>query len=235
MSPNDLKISMPCSLRPAITGTCLAAIWAMQAGKDVYVEKPLSHTQWEGRQVVQAARKYGRMVQVGTQQRPIRCRPSKTFLHEDKALGNIQYAQANRLGVREPIGKLAGSLPIPKEVNYDLWLGPAADEPLRRDNLHYDWHWVFNTGNGEMGNWGVHVLDDVRNVAYRDSVSLPSGVFAVGGRLAWDDAGRYPQCALRNFRDRFISHADRIEEFGDQQEWKGCLGYQSRPAGIRSR
>lgn len=85
---------------------CLAAIWAMQAGKDVYVEKPLSHTQWEGRQVVQAARKYDRIVQVGTQQRsdPMQAE-IKQFLHADKALGEIQYVQANRLGVRESIGK----------------------------------------------------------------------------------------------------------------------------------
>ncbi len=172
---------------------CLAAIWAMQSGKDVYVEKPLSHTQWEGRQVVQAARKYDRMVQVGTQQRsdPMQAELKK-FLHQDKAIGNIQYAQANRLGVREPIGLRTSPLPIPKEVNYDLWLGPADDQPLMRNNLHYDWHWTWNTGNGEMGNWGVHVLDDVRNVAYQDSVSLPTGVFAVGGRVAYNDAGNTP-------------------------------------------
>ncbi len=172
---------------------CLAAVWAMQAGKDVYVEKPLSHTQWEGRQVVQAARKYDRIVQVGTQQRsdPMQAELKK-FLHEDKEIGNIQYAQANRLGKREPIGLRATPLTPPKEVNYDLWLGPAEDQPIMRDKLHYDWHWSFNTGSGEMGNWGVHVLDDVRNVAYRDSASLPSSVQAVGGRVAWDDAGNTP-------------------------------------------
>jgi len=172
---------------------CLAAIWAMQAGKDVYVEKPLSHTQWEGRQVIQATRKYGRIVQVGTQQRsdPMQAELKK-FLHKDKSLGKIEYAQANRLGVRETIGKRNTALVIPKEVNYDLWLGPAAEEPLLRDKLHYDWHWTYNTGNGEMGNWGVHVLDDVRNVAYQDSASLPNSVFAVGGRVAWNDAGNTP-------------------------------------------
>lgn len=172
---------------------CLAAIMAMQADKDVYVEKPLAHTQWEGRQVVNAARKYNKVVQVGTQQRsdPLQA-DAKKFIHEDKALGNILYVQANRLGVRESIGKRDTPLPIPEEVNYDLWLGPAQDEKLYRNALHYDWHWDFNTGNGEMGNWGVHVLDDVRNVAYQDSVITPKGILAVGGRVAWHDAGNTP-------------------------------------------
>lgn len=172
---------------------CLAAIWAMEAGKDVYVEKPLSHTQWEGRQVVNAARKYNKIVQLGTQQRsdPMQAELKK-FLHEDKTLGDIVYAQANRLGPRASIGKRSTPLPIPKEVDYDLWLGPAQDEPLYRDRFHYDWHWDWNTGSGEMGNWGVHVLDDVRNVAYQDSVKTPKRILSCGGRVVWNDAGDSP-------------------------------------------
>ena len=172
---------------------CLAAIMALEAGKDVYVEKPLSHSQWEGRQVVNAARKHNKIVQIGTQQRsdPMQAELKK-FLHEDKELGEIRYAQANRLGRRASIGKRATPLPIPDEVAYDLWLGPAQDEPIYRDNLHYDWHWDWNTGSGEMGNWGVHVLDDVRNVAYQDTVRTPQRILAVGGRVAWNDAGNTP-------------------------------------------
>ncbi len=172
---------------------CLAAIWAMQAGKDVYVEKPLSHSQWEGRQVVKAARTHGRIVQLGTQQRsdPMQAE-IKRFLHEEKALGKIRYAQANRLGQRGPIGKRKKPLSIPPEVDYDLWLGPAQDQPIYRNQLHYDWHWDWNTGSGEMGNWGVHVLDDVRNVAYLDQVTTPRRILAIGGRVAWDDAGNTP-------------------------------------------
>ena len=172
---------------------CLAAIWAMQAGKDVYVEKPLSHTQWEGRQVVKAARKYDRVCQLGTQQRsdPMQAEV-KAFLHEERGLGDIQYVQANRFGVRGPIGKRETPLPIDPEVDYDLWLGPAQEEPIYRDALHYDWHWDWNTGSGEIGNWGVHVLDDVRNVVFRDSVDLPTRVLATGGRVWWDDAGDTP-------------------------------------------
>jgi predicted dehydrogenase len=165
----------------------------MQAGKDVYVEKPLSHSQWEGRQVVRAARKYDKIVQVGTQQRsdPLQAEIKK-FLHEDQGLGKILYAQANRLGPRAGIGRNAAPLTIPDNIDYDLWLGPAQDEPIYRDQLHYDWHWDWNTGSGEMGNWGVHVLDDVRNVVYQDSVTTPKRILSVGGRVAWNDAGNTP-------------------------------------------
>lgn len=172
---------------------CLAAIWAMEAGKDVYVEKPLSHSQWEGRQVVNAARKYNKIVQLGTQQRsdPMQAEIKK-FLHADQALGKVLYAQANRLGPRASIGQRTTPLPIPAELDYELWLGPAQDEPIYREKFHYDWHWDWNTGSGEMGNWGVHVLDDVRNVAYQDSVTTPKRILACGGRVAWNDAGESP-------------------------------------------
>ena len=172
---------------------CLASIWAMEAGKDVYVEKPLSHSQWEGRQTVAAARKYNRICQVGTQQRsdPMQAEIKK-FLHEDKALGEIQSARVNRFGVRGPIGKRETPLQIDANVDYDLWLGPAEDKPIFRNKLQYDWHWDFNTGSGEMGNWGVHVLDDLRNNVFQDSVSYPKRIFGAGGRVAWNDAGDTP-------------------------------------------
>jgi len=211
---------------------CLAAIWAMQAGKDVYVEKPLSHTQWEGQQVVNAARKYNRIVQVGTQQRsdPMQAELKK-FLHDDKALGNIQYAQANRLGVRKPIGKRTEALPIPKEVNFDLWVGPAAKEPILRDKLHYDWHWNYNTGNGEMGNWGVHVLDDVRNVAYRDSASLPSSVVTVAGRVAWNDAGNTPNVHYAIYETDTFPTLIALSNLADKKDGSGSWDSKAgRPA-----
>ena len=179
---------------------CLAAIWAMQAGKDVYVEKPLSHSQWEGRQAVAAAKKYGKICQVGTQQRsdPMQAEIKK-FLHEDKVLGEIKTARVNRYGVRAPIGKRSTPLPIPEDFNYDLWLGPAQDQPIYRDKLQYDWHWDWNTGSGEMGNWGVHVLDDLRNNVFQDKVSLPKRVFGGGGRVVWNDAGNTPNVHFAYF------------------------------------
>lgn len=172
---------------------CLASIWAMEAGKHVYVEKPLSHNQWEGRQTVEAAKKYGKVCAIGTQQRSDPMQAAiKKFLHEDKALGEIQSTRVNRYGIRGRIGKRSTPLKVSSSVNYDLWLGPAQDEPIYRNKLQYDWHWDWNTGSGEMGNWGVHVLDDVRNNVFLDEVSLPQKIYGGGGRVVYNDAGDTP-------------------------------------------
>ncbi len=172
---------------------CLAAIWAMQAGKHVYVEKPLGHTQWEGEQVIKASKVYGRICQVGTQQRsdPMQAE-IKQFLHGENTIGKVESVRVNRFGVRESIGRRAKPLTPPKSVDYDLWLGPAQKMPLYREKLHYDWHWDWNTGSGEMGNWGVHILDDVRNNVFQDAVAAPQAITAAGGRFAWNDAGNTP-------------------------------------------
>lgn len=179
---------------------CLAAIWAMEAGKDVYVEKPLSHSQWEGRQTVNAARKYKRVCQLGTQQRsdPMQAQ-IKDFLHQEKGLGEIKLARVNRYGIRAAIGKRSTPLSIDKNVAYDLWLGPAQDQPLFRNQLHYDWHWDWNTGSGEMGNWGVHVLDDCRNNVFQDKVALPKRIMGGGARVVYNDAGQTPNVHFAYF------------------------------------
>lgn len=211
---------------------CLAAIWAMQAGKDVYVEKPLSHSQWEGRQVVNAARKYGRIVQHGTQQRSSPFQSEiKKFLHEDQALGEIQFVQVCRYGVRASIGKRESPLPVPEGVDYNLWLGPAEDRPMFRSRFHYDWHWDWNTGSGEMGNWGVHVLDDVRNVVFQDQVSLPTRILAGGGRIAWNDGGETPNVHFAYFDTgkipTFIGLSNLPAKPGD----RGSLNYRGVSTG----
>lgn len=206
---------------------CLATVWAIDAGKDVYVEKPLSHSQWEGRQVVAAAQKSDRIVQLGTQQRsdPIQLQARK-FLHEDKALGEIQYVQANRFGVRGSIGRRDTPLTPPKDVDYDLWLGPAADEPMYRNNFHYDWHWIWNTGSGEMGNWGVHILDDIRNVAYADRVSTPSRMICGGGRIGWNDAGQTPNVHFALFETEMFPTVITLSNLPPRPGAKGTWNFQ---------
>ena len=165
----------------------LIAIWACQAGKDVYVEKPVSHNVSEGRKIVEAARKYDRIVQTGTQSR------SRTDL-----AAAIEWVQAGNLGKikisrglcykrRQSIGKTVGPQPVPASVDYNLWTGPAPMTPLRRTRLHYDWHWVWPTGNGDVGNQGIHQMDIARWALGKSELS--PHVLSVGGRLGYDDDG----------------------------------------------
>jgi len=184
------------SIDAVVVATCnhwhaLAAVWAMQAGKDVYVEKPVSNNVWEGRKMVEAARKYNRICQGGTQQRSDPVQKQLQTLIKSGEMGKMLWIRGNRLGMRESIGKLNAPLKPPADVNYDLWLGPAQDKPIFREKFHYDWHWDWNTGAGEMGNWGVHILDDIRG-ALGDQCTLPKGILSAGGRVAWNDAGETP-------------------------------------------
>jgi predicted dehydrogenase len=163
----------------------LASIWACQAGKDVYVEKPFSHNLWEGQQMVAAARKHGRMMQVGTQNR------SSTFLRQvfDRLnageLGPMRLAHALVYRPRDGIGSVDAPTPPPSTVNFDLWCGPAPKKPLMRKQLHYEWHWFWDTGNGEMGNNGIHVIDIARWALGQNQP--PPRAISIGGRFAVDD------------------------------------------------
>lgn len=169
---------------------CLMAIHACQAGKDVFVQKPASHTIWEGGQLVKAANKYDRIVQVGTQNRSdVGLRPFYAELLAGK-LGKVKMVRGLCYRNRQSIGKSATPVPPPETVDYNLWLGPAQDEVLYRPSMHYDWHWDFNTGNGDIGNQGPHEMDLIR-WAFNDQ-SNASRVVSFGGRFAWDDAGNTP-------------------------------------------
>src|SRR6266545_217312 len=133
----------------------LAAIWAIQAGKDVYVEKPVSHNVSEGRRIVQVARKLGRICQGGTQNRSNGALAEAIqYIHEGK-LGEVKLARSIVYGRRDSIGG-PGRYEIPASVDYDLFAGPAPMAPLTRPKFHYDWHWFWNTGNGELGNNNIH-------------------------------------------------------------------------------
>jgi predicted dehydrogenase len=172
----------------------LAAIWSIQAGKDVYVEKPVSHELWEGRQIVQAARKHNRIVQTGTQCRSNPgLREAIQFLRAGK-LGKIKLARGLCYKRRRSIGKVAGPQPPPATVDYDLWCGPAPKDPLMRSRLHYDWHWVWPTGNGDLGNQGIHQMDIARWVLGENAVS--PAVLSIGGRLGYEDDGTTPNTQL---------------------------------------
>jgi hypothetical protein len=165
----------------------LITVWGCQAGKDVYVEKPVSHNVWEGRKCVEASRKYHRIVQAGTQSRSMACYPEAWAWLREGHLGRIQIARGLCYKRRASIGKVDGPQPIPENIDYELWCGPALKLPLMRKKLHYDWHWVWNTGNGDMGNQGIHEMDKCRWALGK--MELPSRVFSIGGRLGYIDDG----------------------------------------------
>jgi predicted dehydrogenase len=165
----------------------LAAIWAIQAGKDVYVEKPVSHNVWEGRQLVQAARKYKKIVQTGTQSRSSHAIKEAIEWVNAGNLGKITTARALCYKPRPSIGKVDGPQPVPAGVDYDLWCGPAPMDPIRRKRFHYDWHWIWNYGNGDLGNQGIHQMDIAR--WFLGVNELSPRILSVGGRLGYDDDG----------------------------------------------
>src|SRR6185369_13307240 len=139
----------------------LAAVWAMQAGKDVYVEKPVCHNISEGRRIVQVARKLGRICQGGTQNRSNGALAEAIKYMHDGKLGEVKLARSIVYGRRDSIGG-PGQYEIPANVDYNLFAGPAAMSPMTRPKFHYDWHWFWNTGNGELGNNNIHSTDICR-------------------------------------------------------------------------
>ena len=165
----------------------LHTIHACQAGKDVYVEKPASHSVWEGRQMVAAAAKYGRVVQAGTQNRSDAGLISAFQYIKEGKIGAIKSVRGLCFKNRTSIGKLDKPLVPPTTCDYNLWLGPAQDKPIYRPQLHYDWHWDYNTGGGDIANQGPHEFD-LMNWVLGDP-EMPKEVFSYGGRFGWNDAG----------------------------------------------
>ncbi len=170
----------------------LVTVWACQAGKDVYVEKPACHEIWEGRKMVEAARKYNRIVQVGTQRRSSGSYINGYKYIKEGKIGAIKWSRGFCYKERGPgsngiVTATNGPIAIPPTLNYDLWCGPAEMTPLRRRELHYRWHWVWNTGNGDIGNQGIHEMDEAR-WALGDP-GLPERVISIGGRFGVNDAG----------------------------------------------
>jgi predicted dehydrogenase len=173
----------------------LATVWACQAGKDVYVEKPFSYDIWEGKQAVAAARKYNRMVQVGMQNRSSALMASI----EDgiRRLGPIRYVHALVYRPRTSIGRVTAPTPVPERIDYDLWCGPAPKGPLMRKQLNYEWHWFWDTGNGEIGNNGIHIIDLCRWLMGQEHPAPRA--LSIGGRFAFEDCGETPNTQIALF------------------------------------
>jgi len=175
----------------------LATIWACQAGKHVYVEKPTSHNIWEGRKMVEAARKYNRVVAVGMQNRSIRgVQSAMKFLHEGK-LGDIYSAKGLCFKPRDSIGEKQNT-PVPAGVHYDLWLGPAPYRPFNPNRFHYNWHWFWDYGCTDLGNQGPHQMDIARWGMNKNG--YPQKIHCSGGYYAFDCDQETPNTQLSTLK-----------------------------------
>ncbi|HEX7447183.1 MAG TPA: Gfo/Idh/MocA family oxidoreductase [Pirellulales bacterium] len=164
----------------------LVAIWAMQAGKDVYVEKPVSHNVSEGRRIVETARRHQRICQTGTQCRSMGGTIEAIDYVKAGKIGEVKLARGLCYKSRGSIGP-KGTYEAPKTVDYNLWLGPAPMKPPARRQFHYDWHWFWDYGNGDLGNQGIHQMDIARWGLGVNTLS--QRVVSYGGRFGYEDAG----------------------------------------------
>ena len=175
----------------------MLACWALDAGKHVYVEKPVSHVVEEGARIVEAARRNGKVCATGTQGRTSSSvRDAIEFVHSG-GLGKVHCSRGLCYKPRRPIGNSNGPCFAPATVDYDRWLGPVEYRALERPRLHYDWHWDLHTGNGDLGNQGIHQMDIARWALGCDA--LPNRVLSVGGRLGYVDAGDSPNTQVAWF------------------------------------
>ena len=176
----------------------LMAVWAMQSGKDVYVEKPCSHNVEEGRVITNWARKLGRMCQMGVQSRSMPGMRQTIEFVRSGGVGPVKVAHALCYKPRNSIGLVYSPVPLPEGIDFDLWAGPAPAERPIRERLHYDWHWNRLTGNGDLGNQNPHELDKARWGLGMQS--LPKRVVRLGGRLGYVDNGDVANSQLTVFQ-----------------------------------
>jgi len=167
----------------------LSVIWACQAGKDAYVEKPGSHNVWEGRKMVEAAHKYDRIVQHGVQLRSSPAVNEAIQLLREGYIGRVYMARGLVFRWRADIGD-KGFSPVPEGLDYDLWTGPAPKRPFTENLVHYNWHWHWDYGNGDVGNQGIHETD---LCMWGLDVGLPTKITSMGGKFLWDDCKEVPE------------------------------------------
>ncbi|MFN4258596.1 MAG: Gfo/Idh/MocA family protein [Gemmataceae bacterium] len=192
----------------------LMTIWACQAGKDVYVEKPCSHNVHEGRIAVATARKYNRIVQHGTQSRSSSSWARVAEVIKSGQLGKLLVSRGLCYKTRNSIGVKPTSSP-PAEVDFNLWLGPAPERPFHSNLVHYNWHWFWDFGNGDIGNQGVHQMDIARWAI--PNATLPKSVISLGGRFGYQDQGETPntQIAIFDYGDTQLTFEVRGLKTGD--------------------
>jgi len=195
----------------------LSGIWAMQAGKHCFIEKPISHNIHEGKALVAAAKKYKRIVQTGSQMRSVPVNVELVKFVHNGGIGEVNFARGLCYKRRAAIGP-RGEYPVPPSVDYDLWSGPAQLRPVTRPRFHYDWHWQRYYGNGDLGNQGPHQTDIARWLLGVER--FPQSVMTYGGRLGYDIEKNDP-----NYVDAGdVSNTDvTIFDYGDK-----CIVFETR-------
>jgi predicted dehydrogenase len=173
----------------------LQAIWGCQAGKDVYVEKPCAYNIFEAKQVVAAAAKYNRMVQHGTNGRSSPAMQEAVKLIREGVIGDVYMSRGLCFKWRDTIGRTPVSA-VPSGVHYDLWLGPAPKREFTKNRFHYNFHWFWDYGNGDIGNQGVHQMDAARWLL---GVKYPTKISAIGGHFMFDDDQETPNTINASF------------------------------------
>lgn len=221
----------------------LQTIWGLQAGKDVYVEKPCSHNIFEAKQIVAAAKKYERIVQHGVNARSSPGVQEAVQKMRDGVIGDIYMARGLCFKSRDTI-KRTPPEPVPPGVHYDLWLGPAPKREFTRNRFHYNWHWFWDYGNGDIGNQGIHEMDIAR---WGLGVQYPTKVSSIGGHFMFDDDQETPNSMVSTFefsdggkkriltfevRHWYSNHEAGINEGGQKKDantignlWYGSKGY----------
>jgi len=173
----------------------LGTILACQAGKDVYVEKPTCHSMWEGRKMIEAARKYGRVVQVGTQNRSAQyCYLALEHIRS-RDFGDVHLLRVQNSKLRNTIGRLPDTA-VPPGIDYDMWLGPAPMRPFNMNHFHYNWHWFWVYSGGDIINDGVHQIDITR---WMSGQTYPTSVSSTGGIFLYDDDQETPDTHIVNW------------------------------------
>ncbi len=186
----------------------LVGIWAAQAGKDIYIEKPCSHNWWEGRQLVRAVEKYKVICEHGSQ-----CRSSAAIREamdqmRSGLLGDVYMSRGLCYKWRDTIGHAAPE-PVPAGVHYDLWTGPAPMKQFTKNRFHYNWHWIWDTGNGDLGNQGIHEVDLAR---WGLGVTLPTKVTALGGHFLFDDDQQTPNVITAAYEFKTAGAQNKIDD-----------------------
>ncbi len=200
----------------------LQAIWGCQAGKDVYVEKPMCHNLLEGQMVVRAAQKYNRVVQHGTNSRSGPAIIEGVQKMRDGLIGDVYLSRGLCYKWRNTIGK-APVEPVPAGFHFDIWTGPAPMKPFTKNRYHYNWHWVWDTGNGDFGNQGIHELDVAR---WGLGVKYPNRVAAIGAHVMFDDDQTTPNVLnVAYYYDNMPDGKKRILEF-EVRHW--CTNHEAQ-------